>query len=244
MKAYANQLIFLKALLHSFAESTGLVVNYHKSNMIPINMDDTMLSHFASTLHCKKGSLPFTYLGLPLGITKPSLEYFLPMVQRVQHRLCGIADFLNYGEKLEMVKSVLSSLSMFYMACLDILVTINDQVIKYMRHCLWRKKNDGVQAHGKAMVAWGKICRPKNQGGLGVLNLETRNKALLLKNLHKFHNNLDISWVHLIRDTYYSSGRLHGQMEGSFWWKSHLKLLDTYKVMARCNLGNGKSALF
>jgi hypothetical protein len=140
MKADANQLIFLKALLHSFAESIGLVVNYHKSNMIPINMDDTRLSHFAANINCKKGTLPFTYLGLPLGITKPSLEYFIPMVKRVQRRLCGIEDFLNYGGKLEMFKSVLSSLLMFYMCCLDIPVTIKDQVVKYMRHCLWRKK--------------------------------------------------------------------------------------------------------
>jgi hypothetical protein len=33
-------------------------------------------------------------------------------------------------------------------------------------------------------------------------------------------------------------------MEGSFWWKSHLKLLDTYKAMARYNFGNEKSVLF
>jgi hypothetical protein len=67
---------------------------------------------------------------LPLGITKPSLEYFLPIVQRVQKRLGGIADFLNYGGKLEMVKSVLASLPIFFMCCLDIHVTINDYVKK------------------------------------------------------------------------------------------------------------------
>jgi hypothetical protein len=212
--------------------------------MIPINMDNTRLDHLAATLNCKKGSLPFTYLGLPLGITKLSPEHFLPMVQRVQHKLCGIADFLNYGGKIEMVKSVLSSLPMFYMDFLDIPVTIKDQVIKYMRHCLWRKRNNDVQAQGQALVAWSKICRPKKQGGLSVLNLKTQNKSLLLKNLHKFHNNLDIPWVHLITGTYYNSGRLPGAMEGSFWWKAHLKLLDTYKAMSRCNFGNGKTALF
>jgi hypothetical protein len=72
-----------------------------------------------------------------------------------------------------MVKSVLSSLPMFYMCYLDIPVTIKDQVIKYLRHCLWRKKNNDVQAKGKALVARNKISRPKDQGGLGVLNLET-----------------------------------------------------------------------
>jgi hypothetical protein len=104
--------------------------------MIPINMDNTRLDHLAATLNCKKGSLPFTYLGLPLGITKPFLEHYLHMIQRVVHRLCGIADFLNYGGKLETVKSVLSSLPMFYMSCLDIPVTIKDQMIKYIRHYL------------------------------------------------------------------------------------------------------------
>lgn len=33
-------------------------------------------------------------------------------------------------------------------------------------------------------------------------------------------------------------------MEGSFWWKDKLNLLDVYKSMAKCNLGDGKSALF
>jgi hypothetical protein len=65
---------------------------------------------------------------------------------------------------------------MFYMCCLDILVTTKDQVVKYMRHCLWRKKNNDVQAQGKAMVGWNKICRPKNRGGFGVLNWKLKIK--------------------------------------------------------------------
>jgi hypothetical protein len=67
----------------------------------------------------------------------------------------------------------------------------------------------------------------------------------MLKNLHKFFNNIDIPWVHLIRDTYYNSGELPiNILEGSFWWKSHLKLLDIYKGMAKCIVGNGKTMNF
>jgi hypothetical protein len=114
-----------------------------------------------------------------------------------------------------------------------------------MRHCLWRKKHSEVQAKGTALIAWKKICRPKNQGGLGVLDLQVQNKALLLKNLHKFYNRHDIPWVNLVWNSYYSNGNLPGRrFEGSFWWKAHLKLIDTYKAMGRCNLGDGKSTLF
>ena len=105
-----------------------------------------------------------------------------------------------------------------------------------------RKKNNDVQVKGSALVAWTKICRPKNQGGLGVLNLEVQNKALLLKNLDKFFNHHDTPWVDLIWNSYYSNGSLPGNhLEGSFWWKSHLKLVDLYKAMAKCNVKNGKS---
>ena len=36
------------------------------------------------------------------------------------------------------------------------------------------------------------ICFPKEEGGLGVLNLKTQNESLLLKNLYKFY----IRWIH------------------------------------------------
>ena len=122
----------------------------------------------------------------------------MPIVHRIERRLCGIADFLNYGGKLEMVKSVLAALPSFFMCTLDVPVSINEQIIKYVRHCLWRKKRNDVQVKGSALVAWHKISRPKSQGGLGVLNLHVQNDALLLKNLHKFYNKQDIPWVSLI----------------------------------------------
>jgi hypothetical protein len=111
-----------------------------------------------------------------------------------------------------------------------------------MRHCLWRKKNNDVQSKRPALIAWTKVCKPKDQGGLGVLNLEIQNNALMLKNLHKFYNRIDIPWVNLIWDTYYQHGSLPGQqLEGSFWWKSHLKLLDKFKGLGQCNIGDGRS---
>jgi len=71
MEGCGRQLFILKALLNSFAASTGLKVNYSKSMMIPINLTEGKLQHLAATFGCTTGSLPFTYLGLPLEVTKP-----------------------------------------------------------------------------------------------------------------------------------------------------------------------------
>jgi hypothetical protein len=93
------------------------------------------------------------------------------------------------------------------------------------------------------LVTLKKNCRPKEKGGLGVINLRSQNNALLLKHLDKFYNKKDISWVNLIWETYYSNGEVpHAAPEkSSFWWKDLLKLCDLFRGIPTCNLGNGQS---
>jgi len=60
MQADACQLFCLKAMLNSFASSTGLVVNFSKSLLIPVNVSSEKMMVLAGTLGCQVGSLPFT----------------------------------------------------------------------------------------------------------------------------------------------------------------------------------------
>lgn len=39
------------------------------------------------------------------------------------------------------------------------------------------------------------VCVSKEEGGLGVIDIEKQNKALLTKNLHKFYSKEDLPWV-------------------------------------------------
>jgi hypothetical protein len=71
MKADAQQLLFHKSLLKCFAGSTGLRVNYRKSQMLAINVFEEGIQRFALTFGCTIDTIPFTYLGLPMGTTKP-----------------------------------------------------------------------------------------------------------------------------------------------------------------------------
>jgi retron-type reverse transcriptase len=93
MEACTKQLFFLKAMLNSFAESIGLHVNYHKSNIYPINDSNQKMEILANTFHCKIGSMSFTYLGLPLGLKRPNLGAFLPLIQKIERRLASTSDF-------------------------------------------------------------------------------------------------------------------------------------------------------
>jgi hypothetical protein len=70
--------------------------------------------------------MPFTYLGLPLGTTRPTLRDLSPLTDSVERRLNACSRFLNYGGKLIFINSVLSSLPTFYMCMLK----LNKTVIK------------------------------------------------------------------------------------------------------------------
>jgi hypothetical protein len=86
--------------------------------------------------------------------------------------------------------------------------------------------------------------RPKNEGGLGILNHQTQNDALLLKNLYKFYNKINFPWVNLIWDNYYRNAKLPDHIaKGSFWWRALLKVLDKYKGVDMVQVQDGSSVL-
>jgi len=242
MEVSSTQLLALKALLQSFGDSTGLRVNYNKSIMVPINTNHDKLQHLARTFNCEIGSLPFTYLGLPLSLTKPRIIDFSPLVTKCERRLAATSTFLSQAGRLEITNSVLSALPTFCMSTFLLQQGVTEQIDKYRKACLWR--GNQINANQTPKAAWPMVCKDKKEGGLGVINITTQNEALLIKHLHKFFNRENIPWVSLIWEKHYSNGKLPGTGKiGSFWWKDIIKLLNKYKGMARVIIGDGKSCL-
>jgi hypothetical protein len=56
----------LKWLMACFENLSGMKINYHKSDMTAINLDEGEINQFAKVFCCKIGTFPFKYLGVPL----------------------------------------------------------------------------------------------------------------------------------------------------------------------------------
>lgn len=97
MKADENQIQILQDILQQFHASTGIKVNFQKSSLTPLNMTAERGQQFAN-LACQVGTLPFTYLGLPLGTTRPKIEEFMPMIKRIENGLSCFSSMLSYEE--------------------------------------------------------------------------------------------------------------------------------------------------
>jgi hypothetical protein len=186
MPAEESQLVNLRNILGTYAASTGLKVNFAKSSIVPINVGPEKMNILANVLDCQVGVMPFTYLGLPLGTTRLTVDKFMPLLNRVEKRMMGIISLLTYAGRLVMVNSVLSALPTFYLCTLKVPAAVIHQLDEYRKHCLWDRGD--INRKGGCLVAWKNACLPKEQGGLGIINVRIQNTALLLKHLHKFYN--------------------------------------------------------
>ena len=62
----------LKTVLSWFEQVSGMRINYEKSELIPINLDEDELHPFFDCLGCSQGKFPIKYLGIPLHYEKLS----------------------------------------------------------------------------------------------------------------------------------------------------------------------------
>lgn len=167
MPACPRQAAQMKRILLDYATSVGLSINFHKSTLVPINIDQTTASSLPQIFGCVIGQMPFTYLGLPMGTTRPTIMDLMPMVASVQRRVPAAASLLDYGSKLTLVNSVVTSLAIYAMCSIKLNPKIVEHLDKLRRCCLWQKKtDDGIR--GNSLAAWELVCRPKDRGGLGI----------------------------------------------------------------------------
>lgn len=237
LQADTRQLLCLKTLLQSFTQSTGLKVNFHKSCLILINVPQKV-PLLTGVFGCVTGELPFTYLGFPLGTTKPLVKDFLPLICRVERSLSASSSFLSYSGRLQLINLVISSLPTYFMCTLKLPKTVIETIDKFRKKCLWR--GNDINAKGYNLAAWDKATKPKDKGGLGIKNLYLQNDALLLKHLDKFYSKSEVPWVQLIWESYYTVKVPHlAPKRGSFWWRDFLKLNVEYRAVAKCSPGSG-----
>lgn len=143
---------------------------------------------------------------------------------------------LTQGSKLEMVNLVFSSSTIFYTGTIKLHKGVIKQLDKYRKHC------SKLSSKKPSKAASPMVSIPKKQEGLGAMNLNTHNEAMLLKFLHKIFTIDDIPCVNLVWDNYYVNGRLPGQnKKGSFWWRDIIKLLEKFKNMVRVIVGDGST---
>jgi hypothetical protein len=168
--------------------------------MLPMNVYEEVINNLANEFGCQVGQMPFTYLGLPLGTTRPTIAELSPLVCRLERKLSASSSFLSQGARLQLITSALASMPLHFLCTLHLPPGLTKQFDRILWQCLWKDKLDEPK---QSLAAWDLVCLAKKNGGLGIVNFQKKNVALLIKFLDKFYNHLDIPWVNLVWHAHY-----------------------------------------
>ena len=100
------------------------------------------MTGLATIFGCNIGTLPFTYLGLPLGTTKPTIHEFMPLVYKMECRLTATIAMISYGGRLSWLNASVTSLLVFAMCNLKFSPKLIEILDKIRRRCVWTKKTE------------------------------------------------------------------------------------------------------
>ncbi|GJY64381.1 homeodomain-like protein [Tanacetum coccineum] len=119
------------------------------------------------------------------------------LVKKLESRINDWRNkFLSIAGRLQLIRSVLSSMHIYWAFVFILSARIIHDLEQLMRGFLWCQ---GELKKGKAKVAWESVCKPKLKGGLGIRRLEDFNVSLMATHIwsilsHK--ESLWVKWIH------------------------------------------------
>ena len=132
------------------------------------------------------GSLPSTYLGVPLGAPFKSVVAWDGVEERFRKTLAMCkCQYIFKGGKVTLIQNTLSSLPIYFMSILHLPRLVKLRLEQIWRDFLW----DGGPLEQKPhLVRWATICLDKRKRGLGAWGL----RVLLFLIRLFFANGVDI----------------------------------------------------
>ena len=111
-----DQLACLRWILMWFEALSGLKINLSKSEIFLIGGREN-IEVLTAELGCRAGSLPTTYLGLPLGAPHKSVRMWDTIEERFRRRLASWKrQYISKGGRVTLIRSTLSNLPIYFMS--------------------------------------------------------------------------------------------------------------------------------
>ena len=177
-----------------------------------------------NTLHCATANFPTTYLGLPISNKKLRKCDLMVWIEKIANKLPGWkASLMTLAGRTVLVKSVLTAIPIYILVAIKVPKWFLRAVDKIRRGFLWtgRQRANG----GCCLVAWEKVMRPLDLGGLGIHNLEVLGWALQMRWLWMEKTRPDRPWAGLQIPVYSQTSAM-------------------FAIAVESMVGNGRNTLF
>lgn len=87
-------------------------------------------------------------------------------------------NFLSFAGRITLTKATPNTIPVYYMQTNLLPTNTCERIDKISRDFIWGSTDDSKGTH---LIAWDKLCKPKNEGGVGLRKAKHMNYSLLLK---------------------------------------------------------------
>lgn len=166
-------------IIQSFTDVSGLAVSITKTSFFSCGIKQPEIDRIISDTGITHGILPVRYLGIPLCTKKLSLENCEPLLQQVKKKVNNwSARSLYFAGRLLLINTVIAGISNFWCSTFTIPKKCIKQINSICGAYLWKGTSEG---HHSARVSWETVTLSREEGGLGIRDLNIWNKACTLK---------------------------------------------------------------
>nr|GEY69960.1 RNA-directed DNA polymerase, eukaryota [Tanacetum cinerariifolium] len=246
-----SNITVLIQVLDYFFRASGLRINIHKSKLMGVAVESSLVTSVTFHIGCSSLTAPFSYLGVNVGGHMSRIASWDGVINKVLNRISKWKmKVLSAGGRLTLLKSILGAVQLYYMS----LFIAPMQVIKKLESTRYHFFNCVEPSVRKmALFKWDNVLAAKEMGGLGVLSFFALNRVLVFKWVWHFRSQGNSIWARVIKALHGKRGNLGCLSKAKFpsnWlnitrslYTLHNKGIDLLGAIKK-KVGNRDSTMF
>lgn len=215
------------SIFYSFGRMSGMKISVEKSMLFVGGISDVVRCEIQDRFPSMIGNFPMRYLGLPLLTKRMSKLDYAPLIESIRSRITSwTSRFLSFAGRVQLITSVLASIMNFWSSAFRLPKACIKEIDSLCSAFLWSGPELNCR---KAKVAWKDVCKPKEEGGLGIRSLQETNLVCCLKLIWRLvstNNLLWANWIkqHIIRKaSFWATNSNQQGGSGSWMWRKMIK---------------------
>lgn len=157
------------------------------------------------------------------------------------------SKWLTLAGRILMLKSIISAMLIFSMACFKLPGMIIKNIQQKMRKFIWNGKQDQDKI---PLMAWDRVCKLKGGGGAGLCDWKLINEVMGAKLVWQMYSKLKQRWVHILQAKYLDNGdrvrilTVENPPRGSALWNFLVNCRSLITNHLTWQIGDGHKAIF
>ena len=236
----------LKYVLDTCCNQSEQLINYHKSLVtFSTNATSDHRQVVAGIFNIVHSDSLGKYLGCLVFQKRLNTAICQELVEKAMVKLVGWkANCLSKAGRTVLIQSHPESLPAYTMQCFQLPTGVTNNIDRINREFFWKKNNTDK---GLPLIAWDRVCKPKESGGLGLRKTAAVNKAFQCKLAWKIVTNQNGIWVSIMRDKYLKQQEFfdtHSKHSDWVVWRNIIRCKDLICQGIIWRLGDGKDIFF